>query len=62
VVSLLSRDGVSGNKTAVVDSSGHITTQAELPPGWEERRTMAGRPYYVNHNTKTTQWNRPMDR
>lgn len=59
VVSLLSRDGVSGNRTAVVDSSGHISNPEDLPPGWEERKTLGGRLYYVNHNTKTTQWIRP---
>ena len=30
-----------------------------LPPGWEERRTDNGRLYYVNHTTKSTQWNPP---
>lgn len=28
----------------------------ELPPGWEQRFTPEGRPYYVDHNTKTTTW------
>ncbi|KAL0279040.1 UNVERIFIED_CONTAM: hypothetical protein PYX00_000684 [Menopon gallinae] len=59
VVSLLSKDGVTGNRTAVVDSSGHISSPEDLPPGWEERKTLAGRLYYVNHNTKTTQWMKP---
>ncbi|KAG9036129.1 hypothetical protein FRB95_009703 [Tulasnella sp. JGI-2019a] len=27
-----------------------------LPPGWEERHTPEGRPYYVDHNTRTTTW------
>lgn len=30
-----------------------------LLAGWEERHTMEGRPYYVNHDTRTTQWARP---
>lgn len=59
VVSLLSKDGVTGNRTAVVDSSGHISSPEDLPPGWEERKTLAGRLYYVNHNTKTTHWMKP---
>ncbi|KAF3480290.1 E3 ubiquitin-protein ligase RSP5 [Arthroderma uncinatum] len=28
----------------------------ELPPGWEQRFTPEGRPYYVDHNTRTTTW------
>ena len=31
----------------------------DLPEGWEERRTTAGRVYYVNHYLRTTQWERP---
>lgn len=27
-----------------------------LPAGWEERFTPEGRPYYVDHNTRTTTW------
>lgn len=30
-----------------------------LPDGWEERKTNNGRCYYVNHVTKSTQWERP---
>ncbi|KAG7869242.1 hypothetical protein KL918_000787 [Ogataea parapolymorpha] len=28
----------------------------ELPPGWEQRFTPEGRPYYVDHNSRTTTW------
>ena len=28
----------------------------ELPPGWEQRFTPEGRPYFVDHNTRTTTW------
>ncbi|PWY67414.1 putative E3 ubiquitin-protein ligase hula [Aspergillus eucalypticola CBS 122712] len=28
----------------------------ELPPGWEQRTTPEGRPYFVDHNTRTTTW------
>ncbi|XP_036390737.1 E3 ubiquitin-protein ligase NEDD4a isoform X1 [Megalops cyprinoides] len=31
-----------------------------LPPGWEERQDNLGRTYYVNHETRTTQWHRPI--
>ena len=30
-----------------------------MPPGWEEGRNADGTPYYVDHNTKRTQWHRP---
>ena len=28
----------------------------ELPSGWEQRHTPEGRPYFVDHNTRTTTW------
>ncbi|XP_072135918.1 NEDD4-like E3 ubiquitin-protein ligase WWP2 [Mobula birostris] len=31
-----------------------------LPPGWEQRVLPTGRVYYVDHNTKTTTWERPL--
>ncbi|KAI5989086.1 hypothetical protein EDD15DRAFT_2286487 [Pisolithus albus] len=31
----------------------------QLPPGWERRVDPNGRPYYVDHNRRTTTWNRP---
>eukprot|EP00042_Codosiga_hollandica_P028040 m.144436 g.144436 ORF g.144436 m.144436 type:complete len:797 (-) comp52662_c0_seq1:132-2522(-) len=36
-----------------------ITTPG-LPDNWEERRDDRGRVFYVDHNTHTTQWQRPM--
>ncbi|XP_051511958.1 E3 ubiquitin-protein ligase NEDD4-like isoform X2 [Myxocyprinus asiaticus] len=30
-----------------------------LPPGWEERQDNLGRTFYVNHESRTTQWHRP---
>ncbi|XP_053634032.2 E3 ubiquitin-protein ligase Nedd-4 isoform X1 [Cherax quadricarinatus] len=33
--------------------------QSPLPDGWEERQDANGRTYYVNHNARTTQWDRP---
>ena len=32
---------------------------APLPPGWEEKKTPDGRAAHVDHNTKTTHWERP---
>ena len=31
-----------------------------LPPNWEERVSPDGRPYFVNHATRQTQWHRPV--
>ncbi|KAM9228031.1 NEDD4-like E3 ubiquitin-protein ligase WWP2 [Leptosomus discolor] len=31
-----------------------------LPPGWEQRELPNGRVYYVDHNSKTTTWERPL--
>lgn len=38
--------------------SGNVTTggSGPLPPGWEERFTPEGRPYYVSHLSRTTTW------
>jgi len=39
-----------------------ILTEAQLgplPSGWEKRFASNGRPYFVDHNTKTTQWDDP---
>ena len=33
--------------------------QGRLPAGWERRVDNLGRTYYVDHNTRTTTWNRP---
>ena len=32
-----------------------------LPAGWQELRTDEGRTYYIDHNTKTTHWNLPIN-
>lgn len=43
--------------TVVGTQTGQTTTAATpLPAGWEERYTPEGRPYYVDHNTRTTTW------
>lgn len=39
-----------------------IASEAELgplPPGWEARRTSSDRTYFVDHNSRTTQFNDP---
>ncbi|KAL4069938.1 hypothetical protein V8B97DRAFT_1900771 [Scleroderma yunnanense] len=40
-------------------NSGSTSTDVPLQAGWEERRTPEGRPYFVDHNHKTTTWNDP---
>jgi hypothetical protein len=33
----------------------------QMPGGWEEKwDATQGRPYFVNHGTRTTQWDRPV--
>ncbi|XP_047515956.1 E3 ubiquitin-protein ligase Su(dx) [Pieris napi] len=35
------------------------TPEEPLPPGWEMRYDVYGRRYYVDHNTRSTSWERP---
>lgn len=48
----------NNSSSAALAASNHITTPGagSLPAGWEERYTPEGRPYYVDHNTRTTTW------
>jgi hypothetical protein len=32
---------------------------AGMPQGWEEQRTAGGRPFFIDHNSKETTWDRP---
>ncbi|XP_069767013.1 E3 ubiquitin-protein ligase NEDD4-like isoform X4 [Narcine bancroftii] len=41
------------------DISVHSPPPPALPSGWEEKQDNLGRTYYVNHETRTTQWIRP---
>lgn len=41
---------------SVTTSTATTTVRGVLPAGWEERYTPEGRPYYVDHNTRTTTW------
>ncbi|KAK6168947.1 hypothetical protein SNE40_020097 [Patella caerulea] len=62
VISLISRDR-GGAGPSVTDSTVITPTipcdPNELPEGWEERHTANGRVHYVNHITRSTQWERP---
>nr|XP_055048530.1 NEDD4-like E3 ubiquitin-protein ligase WWP2 isoform X2 [Misgurnus anguillicaudatus] len=49
------------NQRYLYQSSGGVVENdplGALPPGWEKRQDN-GRVYYVNHNTRTTQWEDP---
>uniref|UniRef100_A0A8C3LEX6 E3 ubiquitin-protein ligase NEDD4-like n=1 Tax=Chrysolophus pictus TaxID=9089 RepID=A0A8C3LEX6_CHRPC len=37
----------------------HKVAQSFLPPGWEMRIAPNGRPFFIDHNTKTTTWEDP---
>ncbi|XP_039606409.1 E3 ubiquitin-protein ligase NEDD4-like isoform X7 [Polypterus senegalus] len=37
----------------------HKTQQSFLPPGWEMRIAPNGRPFFIDHNTRTTTWEDP---
>ncbi|PPQ89104.1 hypothetical protein CVT25_006476 [Psilocybe cyanescens] len=41
---------------AITTSTATTAGSGSLPNGWEERYTPEGRPYYVDHNTRTTTW------
>ncbi|CAK6438671.1 unnamed protein product [Pipistrellus nathusii] len=38
---------------------GRSASPESLPSGWEQRKDPHGRTYYVDHNTRTTTWERP---
>ncbi|KAM6902869.1 E3 ubiquitin-protein ligase NEDD4-like isoform 1-T1 [Xenentodon cancila] len=39
--------------------SQHKTQQSFLPPGWEMRIAPNGRPFFIDHNSRTTTWEDP---
>lgn len=50
-------DGASSPSAVSMMATGATTTgSGELPAGWEQRQTPEGRPYFVDHNTRTTTW------
>jgi E3 ubiquitin-protein ligase NEDD4 len=44
------------NAVQLVNSGATTAGLGELPSGWEQRFTPEGRPYFVDHNTRTTTW------
>lgn len=53
VPSLTSNDATTKQYLSFEDQFGR------LPPGWERRTDNFGRTYYVDHNSRTTTWQRP---
>jgi E3 ubiquitin-protein ligase NEDD4 len=51
--------GASTNGAPRPALSSFEDAQGRLPAGWERRQDNLGRTYYVDHNTRTTTWNRP---
>ncbi|KAJ3883765.1 hypothetical protein F5051DRAFT_424020 [Lentinula edodes] len=51
----------SGNANQMRNFNPNVDQYGRLPPGWERRIDPLGRTYYVDHNTRTTTWNRPSD-
>ncbi|XP_010916119.1 probable phosphoinositide phosphatase SAC9 [Elaeis guineensis] len=58
----LDRDAVSGfpSMNRYADFGNYGGSTDTLPPGWEERfDSVTGKPYYIDHNTRTTTWEPP---
>ncbi|XP_020278502.1 E3 ubiquitin-protein ligase Su(dx)-like [Pseudomyrmex gracilis] len=54
---------IAGQSVAQPGSSALSTDDhsEKLPSGWERRYDMYGRRYYVDHNTRSTSWERPQE-
>ncbi|RMJ21612.1 E3 ubiquitin-protein ligase [Aspergillus sp. HF37] len=48
--------GGGANAVSMMATGATTSGTGELPPGWEQRATPEGRPYFVDHNTRTTTW------
>lgn len=58
----ISRIPASFSRGIMLDNGVNSSTSdhfGPLPPGWERRQDHLNRVYYVDHNTRTTTWNRP---
>ncbi|TFK42897.1 hypothetical protein BDQ12DRAFT_644804 [Crucibulum laeve] len=51
--------GSSAQNAQTRNFNPNVDQYGPLPPGWERRIDPLGRTYYVDHNTRTTTWNRP---
>ncbi|ORY96177.1 hypothetical protein BCR43DRAFT_491214 [Syncephalastrum racemosum] len=50
------RPGSAAPSTLALQQNMTTAGAGPLPPGWEMRTTPEGRPYFVDHNTRTTTW------
>ncbi|WAR56567.1 hypothetical protein PtB15_7B416 [Puccinia triticina] len=48
--------GSGSAATATIQGGSTTAGWGPLPAGWEQRFTPEGRPYFVDHNTRTTTW------
>jgi E3 ubiquitin-protein ligase NEDD4 len=48
--------GAATNAATMMATGATTAGTGELPPLWEQRHTPEGRPYFVDHNTRTTTW------
>ncbi|KAF8232362.1 ubiquitin-protein ligase [Tricholoma matsutake] len=55
-VGATSTPGSQPAAAATINTGNTTAGTGSLPNGWEERYTPEGRPYYVDHNTRTTTW------
>ncbi|EEH41572.1 E3 ubiquitin-protein ligase RSP5 [Paracoccidioides lutzii Pb01] len=46
----------NANAVSMMATGATTAGTGELPAGWEQRYTPEGRPYFVDHNTRTTTW------
>ncbi|VVT46542.1 uncharacterized protein SAPINGB_P001265 [Magnusiomyces paraingens] len=46
----------TANAVQMLNTGATTAGLGELPVGWEQRVTPEGRPYFVDHNTRTTTW------
>lgn len=51
-----SSSAANANGNTTIHTGATSPGTGELPPGWEQRWTPEGRPYFVDHNTRTTTW------
>ena len=48
--------GATANAATMMATGATTAGTGELPALWEQRHTPEGRPYFVDHNTRTTTW------
>lgn len=53
------QDELGRDEDAAPFSTSGNAPETGLPVGWERKEGANGRPYYVDHNTRTTTWDRP---